>query len=72
MTMDKISFVLGVLTIMVIEGVLLCAPHQMGLLYTTLLVPLMVARYVIYKADFMHYFMYDFCYFSQVLLLMVS
>lgn len=72
MTMDKISFVLGILTILLIEGVLLCAPDQMGLLYTTLLVPLMVARYIIYKADFMHYFMYDFCYFSQVLLLMVS
>lgn len=72
MTMDKISFVLGVLTIMLIEGVLLCATDQMGLLYTTLLVPLMLARYIIYKADFMHYFMYDFCYFSQVLLLVVS
>lgn len=72
MTMDKISFVLGVLTIMLIEGVLLCAPHQMSSLYTALLVPLMVARYVIYKADFMHYFMYDFCYFSQLLLLLVS
>jgi hypothetical protein len=72
MTMDKISFVLGLLTIMLIEGVLLCAPDQMGLLYTVMLVPLMVARYIIYKADFMHYFMYDFCYFSQVLLLLVS
>ena len=72
MTMDKISFVLGVMTIMLIEGVLLCAPDQMGLLYTTLLVPLMVARYIIYRADFMHYFMYDFCYFSQLLLLVVS
>lgn len=72
MTMDKISFVLGILTINVIEGVLLCAPDQMALLYTTLLAPLMVARYIIYKADFMHYFMYDFCYFSQLLLLLVS
>ncbi|EED88208.1 predicted protein, partial [Thalassiosira pseudonana CCMP1335] len=69
LTMDKISFVMGVLTIMVIEGVMLLAPSQMGLLYTSLLIPLMVARYILYRADLFHYFMYDFCYFSQVLLL---
>lgn len=70
MTMDKISFVLGVVTIMTIELVLLLIPDQMGMLYTALLLPLMVARYIIYRADLYHYFMYDFCYFSQLLMLL--
>ena len=65
MTIDKISFVCGVLIILIIEAVLLLAPEKMGILYTTLLLPLMVARYVIYRSDLFHYFMYDFCYFAQ-------
>ena len=69
LTMDKASFVFGVLIILVIEAVLLVAPNQMGKLYTALLIPLMVARYLIYKADLFHYFMYDFCYYVQVILL---
>eukprot|EP00571_Detonula_confervacea_P011085 CAMPEP_0172307706 /NCGR_PEP_ID=MMETSP1058-20130122/8500_1 /TAXON_ID=83371 /ORGANISM="Detonula confervacea, Strain CCMP 353" /LENGTH=428 /DNA_ID=CAMNT_0013019943 /DNA_START=20 /DNA_END=1306 /DNA_ORIENTATION=- len=69
MTMDKISFVCGVLIIMVIEAVLLVSPEKMGVLYSTLLIPLMVVRYILYRADMYHYFMYDFCYYAQVLLL---
>ena len=65
MTIDKLSFVCGVLIILIIEAVLLLAPEKMGILYTTLLLPLMVARYVIYRSDLFHYFMYDFCYFAQ-------
>ena len=67
MTRDKVTFVLGVLLIMIIEFVLLVHPDQMGRLYKTLLLPLMVARYIIYRADLYHYFMYDFCYFAQVM-----
>jgi len=67
MSRDRLSFVLGVLIIMVIEFVLLVYPAQMGRLYTTLLLPLMIARYIIYRADLYHYFLYDFCYFAQVM-----
>uniref|UniRef100_A0A7S2Q1C6 Glycerophosphocholine acyltransferase 1 n=1 Tax=Skeletonema marinoi TaxID=267567 RepID=A0A7S2Q1C6_9STRA len=67
MTRDKFSFVLGVLLIMIIEFVLLVHPDQMGQLYTALLLPLMVARYIIYRADLYHYFMYDFCYYAQII-----
>lgn len=70
LTRDKLSFVCGLLTIMIIEAVLLVAPNKMGELYTTLLIPLLLARYVIYKSDLYHYFMYDFCYFAQLLLLL--
>jgi len=67
MTKDKFSFVLGVLLIMIIEFVLLVHPDQMGKLYTALLLPLMVARYILYRADLYHYFMYDFCYYAQIM-----
>lgn len=70
MRVDKLSFVCGVLIIMIIEAVLLLSPERMHLLYTILLVPLMIARYVTYRADMQHYFMYDFCYFAQVLLVL--
>jgi len=70
LTRDKLSFVCGVITIMIIEAVLLVAPQRMEELYTTLLIPLMLARYVIYKSDLYHYFMYDFCYYAQVLMLL--
>ncbi|KAL7548616.1 hypothetical protein ACHAWF_011890 [Thalassiosira exigua] len=39
LTKDKISFVCGVIVIMVIEAVLLLAPKKMGSLYAALLVP---------------------------------
>lgn len=67
MTRDKFSFVLGVLLIMIIEFVLLMHPTLMGRLYTALLLPLMMARYIIYRADLYHYFMYDFCYYAQIM-----
>lgn len=51
MLRDKVSFVLGVLLIMVIEFVLLVHPAKMGLLYTSLLLPLMTARYIICKSS---------------------
>ncbi len=70
MKMDKFSFVCGVLIIMIIEAVLLLAPEKMYLLYTALLIPLMVARYIMYRADLQHYFMYDFCYFAQIMMLL--
>eukprot|EP00985_Skeletonema_marinoi_P003618 scaffold1563_cov142-Skeletonema_marinoi.AAC.11 len=62
MTRDKFSFVLGVLLIMIIEFVLLVHPDQMGQLYTALLLPLMVARYIIYRADLFHYLVKVHCY----------
>lgn len=67
MTKDKFSFVLGVVLIMIIEFVLLVHPDQMGYLYTALLLPLMIARYILYRADLYHYFMYDFCYYAQIM-----
>jgi Protein of unknown function (DUF2838) len=43
--------------------------HHQWLLYTWLVVPLLLARFVIYRRAKFHYFMLDWCYFCQVLLL---
>lgn len=70
MTIDKISFVTGILIIMVTEAFLFLSPSQLPSLYTMLLVPLLLMRYYLYRKDKMHYFMYDFCYYQQILLLL--
>jgi hypothetical protein len=76
---------------LLLQGVLLVMPRQMGLsgvvlqgrltchvdvyilglLYTTLLVPLMIIRYLTYHREKNHYFMIDFCYYAQYELLLV-
>uniref|UniRef100_A0A7S0ZAR3 Glycerophosphocholine acyltransferase 1 n=1 Tax=Timspurckia oligopyrenoides TaxID=708627 RepID=A0A7S0ZAR3_9RHOD len=69
MTIDKVSFVSGILILMVTEFVLLMSPQDLDVLYASLLFPLMLMRYYVYRKDKYHYFMYDFCYFAQVVLL---
>lgn len=48
---DKVSFVAGIFTMLLLQGVLLAAPDRMGALYTLLLVPLLVARYLVFHRD---------------------
>jgi len=69
LTVDKASFVLFIILLMVTELVILTAPRKMYVLYSVIILPLMLARYYTYKKDKFHYFMYDFCYFAQVVLL---
>ena len=70
MTIDKISFVTGVLIIMLTEAFLFLCPSRIPILYTTLLIPLLLMRYYLYRKDKMHYYMYDFCYYQQLLVLL--
>lgn len=70
MTIDKISFVMGILIIMVTEAFLLLFPSQLPTLYTVLLIPLLLLRYYLYRKSKEHYFLYDFCYYQQVLVLL--
>uniref|UniRef100_A0A7S0T9D0 Glycerophosphocholine acyltransferase 1 n=1 Tax=Erythrolobus madagascarensis TaxID=708628 RepID=A0A7S0T9D0_9RHOD len=69
LTVDKASFVFFIMLLMLTELVLLTAPRQLYVLYSVIILPLMLARYWTYKKDKFHYFMYDFCYFAQVILL---
>lgn len=66
---DKLSFCLGVLYLMATEGLLLAAPHALHRWYVWTIVPLLLLRFRSYHAAKFHYFMLDFCYFAQAMLL---
>ena len=68
---DELSFVLGLCMLLAIEGVLLVRPEWMGALYTALVVPLITARYFLYRRSKEHFFLLDFCYYVQVNLLLL-
>jgi len=68
-TSDKIAFTLGIIALCVTEYILLKVPHMMPHWYTFLIFPLLGARYYTYHQIKYHYFMLDFCYYVQVLLL---
>ncbi|EGC37332.1 hypothetical protein DICPUDRAFT_24393, partial [Dictyostelium purpureum] len=67
--LDKIAFTLGLIVLFISEFVLLRIPQYMYLWYTILIFPLMAIRFIMYHRDKYHYFMLDFCYLSQILLL---
>ena len=60
---DKISFTLSVLTLLLSELFLLSYPRLFKFFYAAMLIPLMIARYIDYKDKKYHFFMFDFCYF---------
>eukprot|EP01112_Ceratiomyxa_fruticulosa_P009524 TRINITY_DN2487_c0_g1_i1.p1 TRINITY_DN2487_c0_g1~~TRINITY_DN2487_c0_g1_i1.p1 ORF type:complete len:435 (-),score=57.59 TRINITY_DN2487_c0_g1_i1:267-1571(-) len=66
---DRIGFTVGLLTLCVTEYFLLRAPEYMYLWYSVLIFPLIALRFVMYHRLKYHYFMLDFCYYCQVLLL---
>jgi len=68
-TSDKCAFTLGIMALCITEYILLRQPHWMALWYTFLVFPLLIARYISYSQLKYQYFMLDFCYFLQVLLL---
>jgi len=68
-TSDKCAFTIGMLVLLITEYIILKKPHHMAYWYTALLVPLMFARYYFYKKAKYQYFMIDFCYFAQAMLL---
>eukprot|EP00049_Salpingoeca_infusionum_P006920 m.112824 g.112824 ORF g.112824 m.112824 type:complete len:449 (+) comp13491_c0_seq3:89-1435(+) len=62
-TIDKVSFTFGVLALNVIQGIVLKAPSHFGWFYCIIMIPLLAARYYLYKADKFQFFLMDFCYF---------
>lgn len=65
--MDKFSFLVSLLLIVVTEYVVLDDPAWLPHLYTALMVPLMIYRFFSYHKANYHYFMLDFCYYMQIL-----
>ncbi|GJQ13922.1 hypothetical protein GpartN1_g5713.t1 [Galdieria partita] len=68
-TIDKFAFIVGISNLVVTEYFLLRAPKALWKYYLILIGPLMVLRYWLYRRAKFHYFMYDFCYFAQILLI---
>jgi len=67
--MDKCAFTIGLIVLCASEFVLLRSPEKMYLWYTVLIIPLMVFRFFMYHKAKYHYFMLDFCYLCNFLLL---
>jgi len=68
-TSDKFAFTVGLIVLCLTEFLLLKKPGLMPIWYTLLIFPLLIARYYFYHKAKYHYFMLDFCYYVQVLLL---
>lgn len=66
---EKVAFMLGLTLLLVTEGVLLLSPTRMWMWYAGLIGPLLAARAVLYRASKAGFFLYDFCYAAQLLLL---
>jgi len=66
---DKISFTAGVILMLLSEYIWVDYPESMYKLYVLLIVPLLLVRFFTYHARKWHYFMLDFCYFCQLLLI---
>ncbi len=60
---DKLSFVAGVSVLLLFQAVLFAWPHRMALAYTVLVIPLLCARFLLYRRSKWHMFMLDHCYF---------
>ncbi|KYR01088.1 transmembrane protein [Tieghemostelium lacteum] len=67
--MDKCAFTIGLIVLFISEFILLRSPNLFYQWYTLLIVPLMAFRFIMYHRAKYHYFMLDFCYLCQVLLL---
>lgn len=66
---EKVAFMLGLTLLLATEGVLLRSPTRMWVWYAGLIGPLLAARAVLYRASKAGFFLYDFCYAAQLLLL---
>eukprot|EP00282_Hemiselmis_andersenii_P000589 CAMPEP_0114112456 /NCGR_PEP_ID=MMETSP0043_2-20121206/2396_1 /TAXON_ID=464988 /ORGANISM="Hemiselmis andersenii, Strain CCMP644" /LENGTH=547 /DNA_ID=CAMNT_0001204555 /DNA_START=204 /DNA_END=1847 /DNA_ORIENTATION=- len=66
---DKMGFTAGIALLIFTEYVFLCHLEWIKAWYTAVVIPLYGIRYVIYHADKTHYFLIDFCYVINLLLL---
>jgi hypothetical protein len=69
-TQEKISFMLGVANIFITAMCLTTSARAMIYWYTIKFVVMISARAVMYKRKGHHYFLFDFCYFGNSLLLL--
>jgi hypothetical protein len=68
--LDKCAFTGGVVNLMATEYVLLMSPDHFWIWYSLIMPTLLLLRYPYYRKRKMHYFLWDFCYFTQASLLL--
>ncbi|KAN0003729.1 hypothetical protein ACTFIZ_009890 [Dictyostelium cf. discoideum] len=68
-TKDKFSFVLGVLNLCVISFICGKYPLYLQYFFSVEYLVLFATRIVLYKRKKLHYFLFDFCYFANLMLL---
>jgi len=66
---DKLGFTAGIALLIFTEYVFLVHVEWIAAWYTAVIIPLYLIRYVMYHADKTHYFLIDFCYVINLLLL---
>jgi len=66
---DKSAVTIGIVVLCVTEFFLLRMPENMYMWYTALIFPLLAIRFAMYHRMKWHFFMLDFCYLCQFLLL---
>eukprot|EP00041_Stephanoeca_diplocostata_P027794 m.772165 g.772165 ORF g.772165 m.772165 type:complete len:475 (-) comp23246_c0_seq23:1630-3054(-) len=64
---DKISFTMGVLVMILSEYILITKPEKFELLFMAIILPVLFLRYHIYRSLNWGYYLIDFCYFVQLL-----
>ncbi|ORE12771.1 hypothetical protein BCV71DRAFT_190477 [Rhizopus microsporus] len=64
---DKVSFVVGVGNSCVAPALAIRYPNSIPIYYSVQLVILLLLRYVIYRSRRWHYFIFDMCYFVNVM-----
>ncbi|ELP93446.1 hypothetical protein EIN_059310 [Entamoeba invadens IP1] len=67
--LDKISFVIGVCLLLIGEYIVLVRPDLMHVFYICMFVPLVTSRYLVYRMNKWHYFLLDFCYYTNATLI---
>ncbi|ORY43873.1 hypothetical protein BCR33DRAFT_785666 [Rhizoclosmatium globosum] len=65
---EKVTFLVGVFTLLGIQQLLLLYPQHILTFYVWTLIPLMVIRYVDFHRQKWHYFLIDFCYYVNAAL----
>ncbi|XRB09233.1 glycerophosphocholine acyltransferase [Pycnococcus provasolii] len=63
---DKFSFTMGVVGLLVTEAVLLQAPQYFWAFFALVMPTLLFLRIYLYTKQKLQYFMYDFCYYVQI------
>mmetsp|Transcript_15296 Transcript_15296/g.23035 ORF Transcript_15296/g.23035 Transcript_15296/m.23035 type:complete len:560 (-) Transcript_15296:92-1771(-) len=64
---DKISFTIGVLNIPLCQFFILNRPDYFGIMFCIIIPTLLLGRYFYFKSIKLQYFLYDFCYFTNIL-----